>query len=591
MNKKAVRLLHMTSDNIMKVAEDLYTKGFISYPRTETDQFDGNFDLKSYIAKQCEDRTWGRYAQQLLNTGFEQPRLGRNNDKAHPPIHPTAPGDGLTGNERRVYEFIARSFLAACSKDAKGSETVVEIDIADEQFDTKGLVILERNYLDVYPYDKWSGSQIPHFQQNQTFIPTIFEMTESQTTAPNMLTESDLIGLMEKNEIGTDATIHEHIKTVQSRDYVFKQGTYFHPTSTGIALVLGYDEIGLDMSLSKPFLRREMEVDLKRICEGQQTKNNVVQQSVLRYRNMFTKTSNEFQKIIDSFHKQLGANGDRSNHINGSGNGRPPPGNPPHGGSPSPWGGEGGGGGGGGSGGGGGGGGRRGPRNNDDNHRPNDFGLPGPNSGNQINPNCKCGVPTGRRTVRKEGPNKGRDFYCCINNQNGCDLFVFVDEWPPKDSPNCDCNIPSVRRQVMKEGPTKGKMFYSCSAPFNDSAKCQFFVWENELGIQNRRPPPPSNAPSGEATLVPRCSCGESAIQRKTTKDGPNKGRYFFKCAADFNQDGSGCGFFEFQDNPTSVTQTIAMNTVSPPSLTIHDKSHCKEFTMIFCFFVSRQPR
>jgi DNA topoisomerase-3 len=163
MNKKACRILHMTSDDIMKVAENLYTKGFISYPRTETDQFDANFDLKSYIAKQCEDRAWGRYAQQLLDTGYERPRTGRNNDKAHPPIHPTAPGDGLTGNDRRVYEFITRSFLATCSKDAKGSETVVEIDIADEKFDTKGLVILERNYLDIYTYDKWSGSQIPNF--------------------------------------------------------------------------------------------------------------------------------------------------------------------------------------------------------------------------------------------------------------------------------------------------------------------------------------------------------------------------------------------------------------------------------------------
>jgi DNA topoisomerase-3 len=194
----------------------------------------------------------------LLNGGFETPRSGRNNDKAHPPIHPTGAGGNLTGNERRVYEFIARSFLAACSKDAKGSETVVDIDIAEEMFDTKGLVVLERNYLDIYTYDKWSASQIPNFQQNQTFIPSVLDMTESTTSAPEMLTEVDLIGLMEKNEIGTDATIHEHIKKILDREYVFKQRQYFHPSPTGIALVLGYDEIGFDLSLTKPFLRREV---------------------------------------------------------------------------------------------------------------------------------------------------------------------------------------------------------------------------------------------------------------------------------------------------------------------------------------------
>ena len=46
-----------------QVAEDLYTKGWISYPRTETDQFDKGIDLKKLIEKQVQDHTWGAYAQ------------------------------------------------------------------------------------------------------------------------------------------------------------------------------------------------------------------------------------------------------------------------------------------------------------------------------------------------------------------------------------------------------------------------------------------------------------------------------------------------------------------------------------------------
>ncbi|KAJ2955395.1 hypothetical protein NQZ79_g8590 [Umbelopsis isabellina] len=99
--------------------------------------------------------------------------------------------------------------------------------------------------------------------------------------------------------------------------------------------------------------------------------------------------------------------------------------------------------------------------------------------------------------------------------------------------------------------------------PANDSTRCHYFAWEDELSTQTRQPAPPSKAPFGEATATPKCSCGESTIQRRATKEGPNKGRTFFKCAADFSQDGSGCGFFEFQDNPSPATQTIAMSTVS----------------------------
>ena len=63
----------------------------------------------------------------------------------------------LQGNEGRVYEFIVRHFLACVSQDAVGQETVVDIDIAQEKFSASGLMIIARNYLDVYPYDRWSA--------------------------------------------------------------------------------------------------------------------------------------------------------------------------------------------------------------------------------------------------------------------------------------------------------------------------------------------------------------------------------------------------------------------------------------------------
>lgn len=45
-------------------------------------------------------------------------------------------------------------------------------------------------------------------------------MTEGRTTAPNLLTEADLIALMEKHGIGTDATHAEHIDKVKQREYI-----------------------------------------------------------------------------------------------------------------------------------------------------------------------------------------------------------------------------------------------------------------------------------------------------------------------------------------------------------------------------------
>jgi len=235
-----------------------------------------------------------------MNGGFSQPRNGPHNDQAHPPIHPVAfvTPTTLSATERRVYEFVARRFLACCSLDALGQSSNVSLLWGSESFHASGLQVIVRNYLDVYPYDRWESSQrLPHFDVGETFVPAEANITEGKTAAPGYLTEPELIGLMDVNGIGTDATMADHITKIKDREYVFTRpkgraaaapfnddapagrgrgrgrgrggaaagggggggGTEeFVPSSLGIALIEGYDEIGFENSLSKPFLRKEV---------------------------------------------------------------------------------------------------------------------------------------------------------------------------------------------------------------------------------------------------------------------------------------------------------------------------------------------
>lgn len=346
MQKMATRFLRMTGQQAMDAAESLYNKGFISYPRTETDRFDTGMNLRTLVQKQTQDNNWGQFAQDLVNGGFSQPRQGRNDDKAHPPIHPityVAP-PSLNDNERRIYEFVVRRFLACCSEDAKGMATDVDILLGDENFHAHGLVVLEKNYLDVYVYEKWTGSvQLPKFTVGETFEPTEALMTEGKTVAPNYLTEADLIALMDANGIGTDATMAEHIQKIQERDYVRtvpRSGRStdedvaddvesaptrggrgggrggrasrggrgggaggrgggssgvkeFVPTSLGVALIEGFDRMNFETSLGKPFLRKEFELKMKAICEGRTTKEAVLQESIGQYRMVFEQSQDK----------------------------------------------------------------------------------------------------------------------------------------------------------------------------------------------------------------------------------------------------------------------------------------------------------
>jgi DNA topoisomerase-3 len=168
-------------------------------------------------------------------------------------------------------------------------------------------MILQRNYLDVYPYDKWENSQeLPEFTLGETFIPTEAKITQGKTSPPGYLTEPELISLMDANGIGTDATMAEHINKIKERNYVMARTRSgqtisaagndsgpgrgrggrggrgrgrgrggsaagnasgsgsgggmdeFIPTNLGVALIKGYENLEFETSLSKPFLRKEV---------------------------------------------------------------------------------------------------------------------------------------------------------------------------------------------------------------------------------------------------------------------------------------------------------------------------------------------
>lgn len=272
----------------------------------------------------------------LLNGAFRQPRGGRHNDQAHPPIHPVnyvAPGS-LSDDDRKVYEFVVRRFLACCSEDAKGESTTVEIEYGSETFFANGLLVLQKNYLLVYLYDKWESSQqLPRFSVGETFEPTEANITEGETSPPGYLTEPELISLMDANGIGTDATMAEHIAKIKEREYVMTQSSagsgrgeaagrggrggrggrrggrggstggggggvqHFIPTTLGVALIEGYDSIGFDTSLGKPFLRKEMELKMKEICTGTKSRNDFVQETLEQYQDVFVRTQQQVELL------------------------------------------------------------------------------------------------------------------------------------------------------------------------------------------------------------------------------------------------------------------------------------------------------
>ena len=309
LQKRASRYLRIGSETLMEAAEQLYQQGYISYPRTETERFRPEFQHRPLIQQLANVENgvdFAAYASTLLNHNkFQNPRAGQHDDQAHPPITPCKAVDPSTisdRTQRNIYILVVKHYLACCSQDAKGRETELTVRIASEDFSAKGLMILEKNWLDVYhPWERWSTGQgeLPPMQVGSRVTPTSLLMKDGRTTPPQPISEVELISLMDRNGIGTDATIAQHISTIQEREYAIKDANQrFSPTQLGIALVEGYNSMGYQ--LNKPDLRRETESECNLVAAGRKAKNVVVAELLAKMRHIYQVATREAQKLDEA---------------------------------------------------------------------------------------------------------------------------------------------------------------------------------------------------------------------------------------------------------------------------------------------------
>lgn len=323
LQKRASKYLRIGSEELMQKAEELYQQGYISYPRTETEKFRPEFNHHTLIQSfQAVAGEFGDYANRLLSdNNFQNPRAGQNDDNAHPPITPAKAVDPQAiadPTQRKIYTLVVKHYLACCSRDAVGRETELTLRIASEEFMAKGLMILERNWLDIYqPWEKWHTGQgeLPRARVGSRIVPTSLVMNEGQTSPPQLISEVELIALMDRNGIGTDATIAQHITTICERKYAEKDGNQrFNPTKLGIALVEGYNSMGYQ--LNKPDLRREMESECSAVAAGRKTKDQILGPVLSKMLECFKIANAEVHKLDEAVARHFNKLGsDNSQYI------------------------------------------------------------------------------------------------------------------------------------------------------------------------------------------------------------------------------------------------------------------------------------
>ncbi|MEZ0320190.1 MAG: type IA DNA topoisomerase [Pyrobaculum sp.] len=273
LERRASRWLGINAKKTLDVAEELYRAGLISYPRTETTIYPPNLDLRE-VLKELTNGEHGPYAKRLLAAGF-RPTKGDSDDGAHPPIYPTR---GATREEVYktlgklatyawpIYDFVVRHFLATLSPPAVVERQKIVVDFGRIQLEAEGLRILDEGYWQIYPWERQREKPLPVVKVGDLAHVVKVEVVERETEPPPQMTESELLALMRKYGIGTDATMQDHIYTNVKRGYMKLQKGKCIPTPLGTTLATALFQFAPE--LIEPTVRARIEKALNSIVKN-----------------------------------------------------------------------------------------------------------------------------------------------------------------------------------------------------------------------------------------------------------------------------------------------------------------------------------
>nr|WP_294691777.1 type I DNA topoisomerase [uncultured Friedmanniella sp.] len=279
MQQEAGRKLGFTAQRAMSVAQDLYEAGFITYMRTD-----------SSVLSDTAITAARNQVRQLFGASYlpDKPRVyaskQKNAQEAHEAIRPA--GDSfltpaqtkLTGDQFRLYELIWMRTVASQMKDAEGQSITVKINAhpgegEDCTFVASGRTITFHGFLKAYveSHDDDSASddaqtRLPQLSEGQSLRPESVTASGHETRPPARYTEPSLVAKLEELEIGRPSTYASIIRTITSRDYVFKKGSALVPTWLAFAVTRLLEEHF--PNLVDYAFTAEMEQTLDRIAGG-----------------------------------------------------------------------------------------------------------------------------------------------------------------------------------------------------------------------------------------------------------------------------------------------------------------------------------
>ncbi len=259
LQKEANTKLNFSADKTLSIAQSLYEKKVMSYPRTGSryipeDVFD---EMPERVALLGQYPRFAGYAAGLDGTPLNRRSVndGKVTDHHALIITENLPGE-LSKDERAVYELVAGRMLEAFSGKCVKDVTTALLSGGDTDFTVKGSVMKEAGWRAVFGEQETGGDEeaasLPPLQEGEYLPLSGVDLLEKQTKPKPLHTESSLLAAMENAGreledaelkaslkdagIGTPATRAAIIETLFARQYIVREKKNLVPTDKGLAV-------------------------------------------------------------------------------------------------------------------------------------------------------------------------------------------------------------------------------------------------------------------------------------------------------------------------------------------------------------------
>ena len=298
------KILRTSAKSVMNAMNSLYLNQIISYPRTDSDKYNSNFNHIQYLEKFKPHMNYGSYAVKLFKENRLKPTIGKVDAGDHPPITPLVSleqaSSKLENNlQQKVYDILARHYLALFGEKAKELRIKLKVSIKDELFTSRIVSLTQSGFYEIAPFLKKSYQPAFEIEAKELPVNEII-LDNKETQPPPHYTDTTLLKLMEREHLGTKSTRPTIIKILLDRKLTYNIAkNSFKITEWGKFLI--QELIKVWLPFLKPEFTRFVENLLEDVKERRKTKDNVVATVKKIFLALFDKFRNEKNAITLKF--------------------------------------------------------------------------------------------------------------------------------------------------------------------------------------------------------------------------------------------------------------------------------------------------